>query len=62
MPTKTGWFIIVSALVMLIWEIYVIITGASDTISEQIWKMNDRTVLVAFCMGFIGGHFFWPRR
>lgn len=63
MPTKTGWLIICLSLIMLIWELYVIISGAkTKTISEEIWAINDRTIIVAYVVGLLCGHFFWPRR
>ena len=63
MPTKTGWLIITLALIMLIWELYVIIYAPElNTISEEIWAVNDRTVIVSFVTGLISGHFYWPRR
>lgn len=62
MPTKTGWFLIVITLVLLIWELYVIITGESMTISEQIWNINERTLIVAYAAGLLSGHFFWYKK
>lgn len=63
MPTKTGWLIIILAFIMLIWELYVIILKPElKTISEEFWDMNDRTVIVAYAVGLLSGHFFWPRR
>lgn len=63
MPTKTGWLIIVLSLLMLVWELYVIISGSDmRTISEEFWVINDRTLIVANVMGTLQGHFFWPRR
>lgn len=63
MPTKTGWLIIILALLMLFWELYVIILAPElKTISEEIWALNDRTVIVSFVAGMLCGHFFWARR
>ena len=63
MPTKTGWLIIILAFIMLIWELYIIIFNPiGTTLSEEVWKMNDRTVIVSFVVGLLSGHFFWPRR
>lgn len=62
-PTKTGWVIIVLLLMMLVWELYVIMFAPElKTISEEIWHMNDRSIIVASIFFFIAGHFFWPRR
>lgn len=33
-----------------------------DTISEQVWKVNDKTPLLAFMSGFLAGHLFWQSR
>ena len=62
MPTKTGWFLIATTLILLIWELYVIITGESITISEQIWNINERTIIVSYAGGLLSGHFFWCKR
>jgi len=63
MPTKTGWIIIILALIVLIWELYVIFLGSDmKTISEEIWMLNDRSAGIPFAAGLLAGHFFWPRK
>lgn len=63
MPTRTGWFLIVLALVALIYEIYVLIFMPEEkTISEVIWTVNDRTIVLSYIAGFLSAHFFWARR
>lgn len=63
MPSKTGWFIIICSFIMLLWELYVILVNPSiPTLSEELWQMNDRTVIISFVAGLLCGHFFWARR
>lgn len=63
MPSKTGWIILVTAFLMLLLELYVLFFAPEmKTISEAFWNMNDRATSVAFALGYLGGHFFWPRR
>ena len=63
MPTKTGWLIIILSIIMLIWEFYVLLINPNlKTISEEIWQMNDRTIIISYVAGLLCGHFFWARR
>ena len=58
MPTITGWFIIISALVWLAWEIWAIVTKR-EVISVAVYRFAKANPAVPFSIGFLMGHFFW---
>lgn len=58
-------FLIAVAAICLMLEIYALRTG-TPTLSQLIWTAHDRApwfgYVAAFSVGFVGGHWFWPRR
>lgn len=58
-------FLIVVAAVGLALEVYALRTG-TPTLSQLVWAVHDRAPWIshvaAFGAGFLGGHWFWPRR
>ena len=63
-PTITTWFIIVTAIVWLLWDIYAYwqvskhnykVPTISMVITEAAWY----SPIVPFIFGFLMGHFFW---
>lgn len=58
MPTLTGWFIIVTAMVWLGFEVYVIIYK-KQTISNAMYDFATKMPMVPFIIGLLMGHWFW---
>lgn len=58
-------FLIVVAVIGLVLEIYALRTGTS-TLSQLVWAAHNRApwlgYVTVFGVGFVGGHWFWPRR
>lgn len=61
---KTAMVLFVAALVVAGWDIYVAVhvgTDAGATVSELMLAWASRHPIVAFAMGVVVGHLFWPQ-
>lgn len=57
--TLTHWVIIVTAAVLITFDVWAGLNGrADDTISQVIWKISKYPI-VPFTFGLLMGHFFW---
>ena len=57
-PTLTGWFIIATALVWFVFEMYVLI-AKKQTISNAMYELAKRNPSLPFVIGLLMGHWFW---
>lgn len=64
-PRAWAGILIAVGLIILIAEIYALWSG-TPTLSQVVWALHDRYPWIgypaAFAVGFVGGHFFWPRK
>jgi hypothetical protein len=56
--TVTGGLVIITALLWLLWDVYVYISK-KETISQFIVKSAWYSPLAPFVFGFLMGHWFW---
>lgn len=63
---KRSWTIsilIAAVAVVIGWDVFVAATPPDgDTVSEIVLSFSTRNPVLAFAVGFIGGHLFWPQR
>lgn len=57
MPTPVGWFIILTGLVWLVYEVWTLATER-PTISEGMFYLSKRPI-IPFTIGLLFGHWFW---
>lgn len=57
-PTTTGWFIIVTAFIWLIYEFYVLYYK-KQTISNATYNLAKNQPIIPFIIGMLCAHFFW---
>lgn len=59
----TAWVIGVIAAILIGWDIYAAFftRGRGDTISEVTLALVQRRPVIAFLLGVICGHLFWPQ-
>lgn len=61
----TGWFILAIVIIVVLYDTYVYVNcGPEATISRVIYRAHEKwpllAPLVAFALGALWGHFFWP--
>ena len=56
--TPTGIFIIITAVLWLVYDVYLYATN-KETISIRMHAWSKHFTAIAFLMGFIAGHWFW---
>lgn len=57
---QTFWILVAVAAVLIVWDVFVYVTGYDSTISLLMLFFSEHIVLVFAC-GVLGGHFFWPQ-
>ena len=57
-PTTAGMLIIITAIIWLLVEIYVLLAG-KQTISNAVYKYAQRMPILPFIMGLLVGHWLW---
>ena len=58
MPSTTGWVLIITSLLLLIYEVYLIVAG-KEPISVAVYRFGQHSMAIVFLIGFLMGHFFW---
>ena len=58
MPTTTGIVLIIGALSLLAYEIYLLI-NKNEPISVAVYRFGQHSMAIVFITGFLMGHFFW---
>ena len=58
MPTTTGIVLIITALLLLGYEIY-LLAKKEEPISVAVYRFGQHSMAIVFICGFLMGHFFW---
>ena len=59
MPSTTGWIILATIALWLIYDIY-LFTNDKETLSAYIRRWSNHMMAIVFIVGFLMGHWFWP--
>lgn len=54
--------LVLTVLLLLVWEFYALACLDGATISEAVWDWSRDYPLVPFLAGGLCGHFFWQRK
>lgn len=58
MPSTTGIVLIITSLLMLFYEVYLLVKG-KEPISVAVYRFGQHSMAIVFIAGFLMGHFFW---
>jgi hypothetical protein len=60
---QTAWIIGVIVVLLIAWDVYAAFftKGSGDTISEVTLALVQRRPVIAFLLGVVCGHLFWPQ-